>query len=33
LLVDPDDVPDLKRILAGWKDERSDIECQLSEEG
>ena len=25
-------MPDLKRILAGWKDERSDIERQLAEE-
>jgi hypothetical protein len=32
LLVDPDDVPDLKHILAGWKDERTDIERQLAEE-
>lgn len=27
-----DDVPDLIRILAEWKDERSDIERQLAEE-
>lgn len=32
LLVDPDDVPDLKQILAGWKDERTEIEHQLAEE-
>ena len=32
LLVDPEDMPDLKRILAGWKDERSAIEKQLADE-
>ncbi len=32
LLVDAEDMPDLKRILAGWKDDRSVIEKQLADQ-